>query len=250
MATFARRHPELRHRALAWTMIDEDVAYLSPSAVYRILADEGLVVRWVPPARGRGRKPLPPKGPNQLWQTDLRHVKVGGRTYYLLVFLDIFSRLVVHYELLRWMDGETVSLGAQAALERVEPSLRSRIRIQSDNGSAYVSADFARVLAEHKVGHHRIWPHTPEQNGFVERVLRTLGEPLHEDELASFDQAREAIGEIVEWYNHRRLHSAIGYLTPAAVHAGESEQLQAGRRLKLVQARHRRREENLKLRQR
>jgi hypothetical protein len=128
--------------------------------------------------------------------------------------------------------------------------VRQGIRIQSDNGSAFVSADFARVLREHGVGHVWIHPHTPEQNGFVERVLRTLGEPLHEDELASFQEADRAVGEIIEWYNQRRLHSAIDYLTPASVHFGTADRIREERRAKLAAARHRRKEENLKLRQR
>lgn len=249
VVAFARAHPELRHRALAWTMIDQDVACLSPASVYDVLREAGLVARWPRPTTTRGRRPERPTRPTALWQTDLRHVKVAGQTYYLLVFLDVYSRYIVYHELLRWMDGATVALAAQQALEQLSPADRRQVRIQSDNGSAFVSTDFARVLAEHGVGHHRIWPHTPEQNGHVERVLRTLGEPLHEEDLASFDQAVEAIAEIIAWYNHERLHSALGFLTPASVHAGQGETLQAARRAKLAAARHHRREMNLKLRQ-
>lgn len=250
VVAFKLKHPELRHRALAWTMVDEDVAYLSPSSVYRILSEEGLLEPWQRKQRGTGRKPSRLDRANQLWQTDLRYVKVMDRTYYLLVFLDVFSRFVPYWELLRWMDGETVSLAALAALEALPQEARNGVTIQSDNGSAFVSADFARVLREHEVGHVRIHPHTPEQNAFVERVLRTLGEPLHEDELASFHQAEAAMGEILEWYNHHRLHSAIGYVTPAAMHFGQGERIQEERRAKLAAARHRRKERNLKLRQR
>lgn len=250
VVAFKLQHPELRNRPLAWTMIDEDVAYLSASSVYRILSEEGLLQPWERGKRGTGNKPPRPRGPNQLWQTDLRYVKVLGWTYYLLVFLDVFSRFVPYWELLRWMDGESVSLAALSALETLPVAERKEVTIQSDNGSAFVSADFARVLRENGVGHTRIHPHTPEQNGFVERVLRTLGEPLHEDELASFHQAEGATGEIVEWYNHRRLHSSIGYVTPAAMHFGDADRIHQERRTKLAAARHRRKEEHLKLRQR
>lgn len=249
VCAYARAHPELRHRALAWAMVDADVAYVSPSTVYRILGEAGLIRRWVPRARGRGA-PLPrPAGPNELWQTDLRYVKVGGRTYYLLVFLDVHSRYVVYHEVLRQMDGRSVAVATQQALETVPVVQRCRIRVQSDNGSAFVSGEFARTLAVHGVLHHRIYPHTPEQNGFVERVLRTLGEPLHEDELARLDEAQQAIAEIVSWYNEERLHSALGYLTPAAVHAGQATEIQTVRRAKLAGARQQRRDANLQRRQ-
>ena len=114
-------------------------------------------------------------------------MKVGEPTYYLLVFLDIYSRCIVHHELLRQMDGRTVALAAQAALEQLSERARTGICIQSDNGSAFVSGEFARVLAAvHAVGHHRIWPHTPE---------------LHEEQLASFAEVQHAIAEIITWYN-------------------------------------------------
>ena len=105
-------------------------------------------------------------------------------------------------------------------------------------------------LMPHGVGHARIHPHTPEQNAFVERGLRTLGEPWYEEEFACFQQAEAAMGEIVEWYNDHRLHSGIGYVTPAAMHFGEADRIQEERRVKLALARQRRKEENLKLRQR
>ena len=247
---FKRRHPELRHRALAWTMVDEDVAYVSPSTVYRILSEAGLIEPWNRSKKGKGQLPPRPGKPNELWQTDLRYVKVAGRTYYLLVTIDVCSRFVPYHELLRWMDGETVSLAALSALETVGEDVRNGITIQSDNGSAFVSHDFARVLKENGVGHVRIHPHTPEQNGFVERVIRTIGERLCEDELDTFAQAEHALDEIIDWYNHRRLHSGIDYLTPASVHDGTADRIRAERSAKLDAARHRRREENLKIRQR
>lgn len=250
VVAFKRRHPELRHRNLAWTMVDEDVAFLSPSTVYRILKEAGLVSAWELKERGKGKVPTRPTQPNRLWQTDIRYVKVIGATYYLLVFVDIVSRWIPYWELLRWMDGATVSLAALAALETLPEAERRLVEIQSDNGSAFVSGDFARVLRESGVGHIRIHPGTPEQNGHVERTIRTLGEPLHEAELATFEEARRALAEIIDWYNNERLHSAIGYLTPASVHRGDGPRILQARRAKLAAARQRRKEDNLKLRQR
>lgn len=247
--TFARQHPELRHRALAWTMVDRGVAALAPSTVYRILAAAGAIARWTPPLRVARRRLARPNRPGEVWQTDLRYVKVAGRTYYLLVFLDVYSRYVVSHELLRDMTAGSVTLGAQRALETVAPAARAAIHIQSDNGSPFVSGEFGRVLAAHGVGHQRIYPHTPEQNAFVERVMRTLGEPLHEEELSSFHEAQQAIAEIVQWYNEERLHSALGFVPPAAVHHGQAAEIHERRRDALAAARLHRRAVNLGRRQ-
>lgn len=247
---FARTHRWLRHRALAWKMIDEDVVCLAPSTVYRILSEEGLIDPWSRPVtRHRGQLPPRPVRINEQWQVDLRYVRVERKNYYLLAFLDVFSRFVVHHELLRSMDGLSVSLAAQAALERLSEDERSAVRIQSDNGSAFVSGEFARTLASNHVGHHRIHPHTPEQNAFIERFMRTIGEALPEEELDSFEHARQVIGELIRWYNTERMHSGIGYVTPQAMHFGRADTIHQARREKLHTARHNRRAANLGRRQ-
>ncbi|MGH3040073.1 MAG: transposase [Gaiellaceae bacterium] len=248
VSAYARAHPELRHRELAWRMVDEDVACLSPSTVLRILREAGLVAPWLRPLKHRGTPPARPGAANQLWQTDLRQVRLLRRNYYLLAFVDVFSRYIPHHALLSAMDGDTLGLEAASALGPLAETARPVI--QSDNGSGFISREFAQVLREHAVTHHRIQPHTPQQNAFVERVFRTLGERLDEHELAEVGQARSAIQEILDWYNHRRLHSAINFLTPADVHFGQAPQRLAERKRKLAAARHTRREENLNLRQR
>lgn len=245
---YARAHPELRHRELAWRMVDAEVACLSPSTVLRILREAGLVAPWFRPPKPRGLLPARPTAPNQLWQTDLRYVRLRRRNYYLLAFVDVCSRYIPYHALLSAMDGDTLALEAASALGPLPE--HARPVIQSDNGSGFISREFAQVLREHAVTHHRIQPHTPEQNAFVERLFRTLGERLDAHELDEADQARSATAEIVEWYNHTRLHSAIDFLTPADVHFGRAAQRLAERRRKLTAARHARREENLHLRQR
>ncbi len=178
---------------------------------------------------------------------------VGGRDYFLVCFLDEYSRYIVHHELLWGMDGASVSVSAQAALERLPKDAEGKLletpAIRSDNGSCYISREFGAVLDEHELSHRRIKPHCPEENGVMERANRTLGEALEGEELTDYLQATKAMVRIVRWYNEARLHSALGFLRPVDYYQGEPEVLYAQRRRKLAEARHRRREKNLELRQ-
>lgn len=253
---YALKHPGIRHRELAWRMVDEDVACLSPSTVYRILKEKNLVAPWRRRAKRQREEEEKPSRADEVWATDLMYLSVSGRTYYLATFLDEYSRVIVHHALVPNMEGGTVSIEAQAAIEKFLQARGGEIptagmpRVRSDNGSCYISREFRGVLDEQGLGHQRIKPHCPEENGVIERSNRTLREALEGEELKDLQQARDVLGRIVKWYNTERLHSALGYLRPIDYYRGEPESLQAARRTKLATARQRRKEANLKLRQR
>jgi len=83
----------------------------------------------------------------------------------------------------------------------------------------------------------------------MERANRTIGEALEGEELTDYLQAVKVIATIIRWYNEKRLHSAPGSLRPVDYYRGNPEEHYAVRRRKLAEARHRRREKNLQLRQ-
>jgi transposase InsO family protein len=250
---YALQHPGLRHRELAWRMVDEDVAYVSPSTVYRILREAKLVCPWKRRTKRTREEQERAARPNERWGSDLMYVRVGDRMGYLVTFLDEYSRYLVYHELLWSMDGNSLSLAAQAAVETLPKGLdgtpREKPEIRTDNGSGYVSREFREVLSANGLSQQRIKPHCPEENGLVERSNRTLREALEGEELTDRYQAEGVLRRIVRRYNDERLHRALGYLRPVDYYRGNPAALHAARRGKLAAARHQRREHNLKLRQ-
>ncbi len=246
---YALKHPEVRHRELAWKMLDEEVVAVSASSVYRVLREANLVCRWKPKAKVKGTdRDDKPSRPDEKWQTDIKYVRVGARNYYLLSFMDVYSRYIVHHELLTWMDGQSVAVEAAAAIATLDADVRPDI--QSDHGSGFIAREFAETLSETGVTHTKIRPHTPTDNAEIERYHRTIGERIDEEELENVTQAKAVIGGIIDAYNQVRLHSALSFLRPVDYYRGDPETLLAERRRKLQAARELRKQENIKLRQR
>ncbi|MBI3461781.1 MAG: transposase family protein [Planctomycetes bacterium] len=152
MIAYALQHAEIRHRELSWRMIDEDVAYLSASTVYRMLRESDLLNRrgWRPGAPGYRQEAEQAWRADECWGTDLMHLRIGVGRYYFVAFIDEYSRYIMHWELLDQMDGWSVSLAAQGALQTLPRDEQGRLQaspeMRSDNGSGYVSRDFHGVL--------------------------------------------------------------------------------------------------------
>ncbi len=167
-----------------------------------------------------------------MWQTDIRYVKVGRRNYYLLSFLDVYSRYVVYHELLVRRDGLSVPIAAAEALAMLPADVRPTT--QSDHGSGFVTHEFAGTLAESGVGHTLIRRRTPTDNAHIERYHRTIGERIDERleacERFDFTSAKAVIAEIIAYYNHHRLHAAPCYLRPVDYHRGNPAAVLAERR--------------------
>jgi len=232
---YALGHPREGYRRLAWMMVDADVAYVSPSSVYRILRDADLLYRWKRSERV-GERPPEPTRPNQRWHTDLMYLRVGDVWYFLVSVLDAYSRYVVHWDLLTSMTAADVRVVIQDALKRTGATPE----VVTDNGSQFTAKDFKELVREFELEHIRIRTYHPESNGKLERFHRSTREALSEVELRNLGRAREIIGGWVDHYNGARLHASLQYLPPAEYYSGDPAARFAERQSKLAEARQRR----------
>lgn len=236
---YALAHPKEGYRRLAWQMVDADIAYLSPSTVYRILHDADLLSRWKR-RTSSGAAPEKPTRPHQRWHTDLMYLRIADSWYFLVTVLDAYRRYVVHWELLTTMAAADVRLVIQEALERTG----AQPVVVSDNGSQFTAAEFKDLVRRFALEHIRIRAYHPESNGLVERFHRSTRDALAATALRNLAQARTIIAGWVQRYNEERLHAGLGYLTPAEYYRGDPAAKRHEREVKLDRARELRRQRN------
>ena len=242
---FKHHNPAMSFREIAYTLMDEDLAYFSSSTVYNILKKNDLITPWNRKTWASTR-PEHAKSPDENWQTDIMYIKILGRFFYLLIFIDEYSRYIVHHALLTSMDADSVSTEAQSAIEKLRKDSLAEPIIQSDNGSSFIAAEFKTVLRQNHLTQKLIRPHTPEQNGIVERANKTMRESLVPVILVDYEQVKSEIARIIEYYNNRRRHSSLQYFTPVQYYSGEPEILLAVREAKMEKAKILRKERNMK----
>jgi len=242
---YALTHTGYNHREMSYRMIDEDVAYMSPSGVYRILRVNNLIFRKA--KRSKPDKWDPHKRlekPDELWQTDLMNISYQRRDYYSLSYIDVYSRFIVYQNLLSSMTGNTIKEETKQAITLTG---NKPLAIQSDNGSCYISQEYRNCLGKLEIDHHLIHPHCPNENAEIERYHRALRELVDLDEAKCFEQLYDIIKEQIHYYNYERYHSAIGYVTPYEKYTGKAEKIFSDRQEKLQKAQNRRIKENYKL---
>ena len=235
---FHAQNPLEGYRRLAFMMLDADVVAVSPSSVYRVLRDAGLMGRHncQPSLKGTGF--VQPTRPHEHWHVDVAYINVAGSFYFLCTLLDGYSRYIVHWEIRPSMEEAEIETIIQRARERFPGEYP---RIISDNGPQFVARDFKEFIRICGMTHVRASPYYPQSNGKIERWHRSVkSECIRPGVPLSLEDARRLVADFVRRYNEVRLHSAIGYVTPADKLAGRERAIFAERDRKLEAARERR----------
>jgi transposase InsO family protein len=235
IVSYYLNHPDDGYRRVAYMMIDEDAVAASPSSVYRVLSDAGVMRRWERKPSKKGQGFVQPLNPHEHWHIDISYLNVCGTFYYLCSILDGYSRYIVHHEIREQMKESDVEIIVQRALEKCPGE---KPRIISDNGPQFLAKDFKELIRVHGMDHVRTSPYYPESNGKLERWHQSLKrECIRPQTPLCLEDARRIVAGFVEQYNTRRLHSAIGYVTPLDKLQGREQAIFAERDRRLETAR-------------
>jgi putative transposase len=208
-------------------LLDESRYLCSPSTMYRILRASGETTERRRVARHpQYRKPeLLATGPRQVFSWDITKVRgpYKGIWFALLVMLDIFSRFVVGWRLVRRADGAVAEHFIRETLraEGIEPG---QVAVHSDRGPEMTAQSVVELLDSLGVTRSLGRPHVSDDNPYSEAHFRTV--KYYRDfpeRFGSLEDGEQFFRRFFPWYNCEHRHSGIAMLTPAIVHAGQAE---------------------------
>lgn len=162
--------------------------------------------------------------PNERWSTDLCRVWAGRDGWATLALvIDCHTRRLLGWHLSR--SGKACTAGSaleHALIARFGTLGRVPMPflLRSDNGLVFTSRSYTALVRSYGLRQEFITPHCPQQNGMVERVIRTLKEQcVHRHRFETIQHASRVIGDWIRFYNDRRPHQALGMKTPAEAFA-------------------------------
>lgn len=154
--------------------------------------------------------------PEQVWVSDITYIRLGQGFVYLAIVMDVFTRAIRGWKMSKLLDQElTLAALGMALMDRV-PEIH-----HSDQGVQYAAHAYVDLLRAFQVQISMAAVGKAEENGYAERFMRTIKEEeVDLSDYRDFAEALAQIGQFVEdVYNHKRIHSSLGYLTPAEFEA-------------------------------
>lgn len=159
--------------------------------------------------------------PDQVWVADITYIALQDEFVYLAVIMDVYTRAIRGWQLSRSLDRELTLTALRRALGERIPLIH-----HSDQGVQYACWDYTDLLLNHGVRISMAAVGKPEENGYAERLMRTIKEEeVDLSDYRNFHDAYQHLGRFLDdVYTHKRIHSALGYLTPVEFEAQWVEQ--------------------------
>ena len=216
-----QQHPTYGYRRI-WALIAKGRnIQVNKKKIYRIFKENRLFVcvrSTTPRPRVQAKKSVASES-NERWALDITHIYCGKDGWgHLVGVIDCHDRELIGYEFaLRGRAREAERAIEDACIKRFG-TLKIEGRkpvVRSDNGLVFISRRFRSACKDYNLDQEFITPYTPEQNGIIERFFRSLKEEcVWQQSFGSFEEARRAIVNWIEWYNTKRPHQSLHYLSP------------------------------------
>jgi putative transposase len=154
--------------------------------------------------------------PDRVWLADITYIWTLEGWLYLAVVLDVHSRKIVGWSMSHRLQANLVTDALQMALGRRCPDQAASLLHHSDRGSQYASEEFQKMLRDHNITCSMSRKGNCWDNAMMESFFATLKkERVHHELYATREAARQSVFDYIElFYNIRRRHSALGYLSP------------------------------------
>lgn len=216
-------------------LADEGIWHASESSFYRVLAEHGQCHRL-----GRAKLPRKVAKPkalaaaiaNQVWSWDITYLPtaIRGQFYRLYMVLDIYSRMIVGWE----VHGEELASHASVLIEKAckrERVARDQLVLHADNGGPMKGATMLATLQKLGVVPSFSRPSVSDDNPYSESLFRTLKytPSWPKRPFQSLDEVRQWVQTFVTWYNTEHRHSGIRFVTPQQRHEGADTTLLSAR---------------------
>jgi putative transposase len=225
------------------TLMDQGVYVASESSFYRVLRMNGQLHhrgKACAPQRKTALSTHIARGSCEVWCWDITYCasQVRGQFFYLYMFMDMYSRKLVGYEVYEEESGAHAVTVLQRALLS-EQCFNKPVVLHSDNGAPMKSQTLKLKLEELGVLPSYSRPRVSNDNAYAESVFRTLKyrPEWPSNGFKDLTQVRQWVERFVHWYNHKHKHSKIRFVTPQQRHEGQDQQILNNRKMVLEAAR-------------